>query len=265
MLEFSASIEQKNRFFSSGRYASFRVELRSIDTETQISLPEFMESLLKHTSKVLPLNEIEEVRENGKITYLLEDLRGRPKESFQISDPGYQHIVEEQRKEELFSSEGSIIEAPANFEDYPEEVLALNQLPFHYRLTTRFHSFSNNGHIIHQVIPQKSKIIEDIVPDLHPSNVLRLFPAKLDTIRMGYETYKNKFLGSMLGLVPDIETRMYLEATPKKVFIFAETEGLQDRDELPFEEQGLLSALDHALRENRLYDNFMENLRSRFA
>lgn len=266
MLRLTAAVSQDNNFLAFGKARKLTVNLAVRDDDVtlpRISVAKFLDSLLSHAPEVVPLSEAEFYQEDGRTLCLIEDKRGRPKESFQLSDPSYKQREEEEREEELFSSDGVILEPPANLEDYPPQVAALNEIPFSYRVTTRFHRFTNRGHIIHQIIPSGSAAIREIVPQLSLKTIARLFPARLNRVRLGYESYERRFWGSMLGLIPRINSRFYLEVTASRIFLFAEAQGKQNKGLLPFEETGLISAIEQTLEENNLYHGFVSELRKK--
>ncbi len=195
--------------------------------------------------------------ENGKKLLVVEDLRGRPPETF--AGPDRVPRTLEKPEEELFRAEGAFFHPPETLDAYPVGHETLRKSPFQYRLGTRFHHFTNGGHIVHEVVSSSSPSLEPLAPQLKPEWFSRLLPADLQQVRLGFESYKPSMWSALPGTTPSVENRWYLEIESSGVFLLAEEDGLRNA-RLPFEKCSFISSLSRALEQLNLFYNLPDHL-----
>ena len=160
------------------------------------------------------------------------------------------------REEEFFYSDGEVLMPPRLLKDFPQSVDELETVPFQYRVNSSFDSFTDRGEILHRLEPRATDALRELFPGISFRRITQVLPLRLDQIRLGFEAYQTRFLGSTLGLIPDIKRRLFLEMTPQRLYLFMEEERATGSSRLPLEQVGILRALDGALDTLGLYQDF---------
>jgi hypothetical protein len=180
------------------------------------------------------------------------DLRGRPFESFPETQTALQEYSED-RDEELFFSGGTVLD-PENPDDEDKGSR------FTFSLKTHFKEYTPGAAVIHDVRPESSGPISLVDEDLSPQALCQWLPLKLERFRFGIEQYKKQFLGSMIGLVPTIDIRFYLEVSEREVFVLCEQESQPRGKVIPLGEHSALRGLEYALRDSMQYTNLRQTI-----
>jgi hypothetical protein len=268
MLALSCHVNKRHLPFSRNSQLTLEVEL-AVSPEKPIPalvpIARLTERILVQAAHILPFTEYTVREENGETLCLIENLRGRPEEAFSDTSKSSAYFPDRPRLEELFFSEGVVYEPPANLEDYPERTELLNASPFTYALSSSFHSFSKNGSIVHNTIPSASGPVTPFLKELSPRRISRLVPARLKHVRLGFESFRPKFWGTWLGVIPRIEGRMFLEIAEKEIHLHLEQLVERSSQVLPFEKQGLISVLDSILEDEGLFCGFTAALRAKLV
>jgi hypothetical protein len=292
VLELNISVRKTWDFLNLGKDTALDVKLSVPQTELasfQIPIGRFVENLVRRSPAmppfVLPGRREEppftprlvlpSLGEGGSHSHearacevgLIDNLRGRPLESFGPAGFDDQRSSQAPREEELIFIAGTILEPPDKSteleEGCPEESQEPHPVPFYYRAVTRFHSFTRSGHIQHMLSVSASENIKDAILDFQPPAISRLLPETIEQVRFGFESYRTRFLGSMFGTIPTIEGRFYLAATSSLISIFLEEAAMRKKGQLPLEEAGIIAALDHACTDVGILHGLSEQLRER--
>ena len=186
----------------------------------------------------------------------LSDLRGRPRESFGAS----QWEGGSSNEEELFYTKGVLYEVDTPGGSTADNLSRFPEIPFTYKIATRFESFTEGAHIEHKVVHSADPIFDEVLPAVSARFFARLFPARIERIRLGMEAYRPKLSGNLFGMIPAIHDRLYLELSSDRIRLQASTENKGKDALLPFQERHLLRDFDSALKELKLFPNFSEQL-----
>jgi hypothetical protein len=266
VLELNISVRKTWNFVNLGKDTAFNLQLsvpQADLTSFQIPLNPFVESLARRSPKMPPFV----LPGRGEGSAVIDNLRGRPLESFGTAEFGDQSASEDHREEELIFIAGTVLEPPDKStvlgEGCPEEPQEPQKVPFNYRVATRFHSFTKRGHIRHTLSVSASSNIKNAVLDFQLSAISCLSPAAIGQVRFGFESYQTHFLGSMFGTIPSIEGRFYFAATASQISVFLEEAGMRKKGQLPLEESGMIAALDSACTDTGLYTGLADALRAK--
>lgn len=270
MLELSFNTECNRRLFGLSGDVSVEAELlapvakrgqtreKAMESEL-IPVSTLLKRFLEFAPSLVPsFEQIQHELRDGQAIWTIEDMRGRPSESFsnkQVQDrlkPG---------EEELFFTNGVIFDTPATLDEY--EKVSTEELPstaFSYRVSTRFDRFDGSRHIVHQFVPSGTSPVTSLMPPLSVSAICQCIPLRLDYIRVGIEFFKGRFFGAMLGSAPVIFNRFYLEISPERIQLKSKSELERGNDKLSPKSREVLSAFDKALTETGLYAGFLSSL-----
>ena len=269
MLELSVQGQTRGRLLGKGKNVSLRAKLLLASFEatvTEIPIASVVQSMLEAAPEVLPPAHSTKIREeNGKLICVLQDLRGRPAESFRNSTSALPHRDGSTREEEFFYSAGSIFDLPATLEDPPIEPAESVKIPFRYQLLTKFNRFTDDGHILHDFTPEISANLSSLLPLLSPRSLIKLVPTQLEQVRLGFEGYQRQFFGAMFGLIPKLQNRFYFEISTSQIQLMLEEEGITDGRTLPFEDSGLLDGLERALASLGLFSELKKQLKQQLT
>jgi hypothetical protein len=262
MLELAVQASQQKSFFSRTRGSSFHIRLVTSEETSEIPVSRFTETLLDRAPEILPSVAEAEIREeNGNTVFLVHNIRGRPGESFPFSNPPQPPRFGEPRREEFFHSNGSLFVLPEQLRTFPNTVQELDKIPFTYRLHSRFDSFDAQNGIVHRLEHEAHQIDAGLFSDLNLKRMTRIAPLELDQVRLGFESYRPQFLGAILGRIPQVEKRLFLEVRSDRIYLFIEELQLPDAQTLPFETAGSLGTIASLLEELGLYSGLEQRLR----
>lgn len=261
MLELRLQAGQSRSIFYGGYSTRIDATLQAAGSPLPDGIPltEFIERVLQLAPRIIAtLTRAEVVDESGKTVSLVENLRGRPRESFTGRAGSGAGAADTAVKptEELFYSDGILFEPPANLSDYPESVEMLKTEPFSFSVETGFHAYKGSTKILHSLKRRPTGNVRPILESFDVREVLRLFPARLSVLRIGFEQYQPARFGSLLSATVAVHRRLYLECSPQKLSVFAEQTSGAKKGELPFGDDGLFPALDTALAEMGLFSGF---------
>jgi len=249
MLKLTLDVRKRSSWFWTKQSLEITAEFSPLESFPCMSLVERM-------FRIEP-NFIPEIAFRPKGSRLT-DLRGRPRESFNTNerDDGNPH------DEELFYARGVLFDVEEFNSPVTGDSAELPEIPFTYRISTHFESFVDGAHIEHKTLQNASPILDDVLSGLSGSFFSRLFPARIEKLRLGMEAYEPKLSGSIFGMMPVIQDRLYLEFSPSRIQLRASSEGRRER-RLPFADRQLLDTFGRALKELGLYPNFNEELLAR--
>lgn len=203
------------------------------------------------------------------------DRRGRPAESFleehlggDGSTPLPPTLTEEStiqslrrlHEEELFCSRGALLLADEE-EGADGERATIGETPFVVKLHTKFEKFADGSHIQHQLIQSQSPVLDEIASSLSVRRLARLFPARLESVRLGIENYAPQRFSGLLGYVPTIHDRMYLEMDSSTLRVIAHFDA-HDRESSTHSDWRVLEQIDGVLRQIQLFPNFLDAIKS---
>ncbi|MCB0345446.1 MAG: hypothetical protein KDD66_10025 [Bdellovibrionales bacterium] len=171
------------------------------------------------------------------------NLRGRPPESFQGK------LGPATGEEELLHISGKVLKLEKN--PSPINPAAIEELAgsdFALSVNSRFAKFSPSGSIEHLVRKSLSGPLGSM-PSAGAEEFLFLMPLWVQRLRIGIEIYEKKFFGFSLGSAPQIVRRLFLDAGPTAITLFAADELAEDAASLPFKKTReldvIIAALDH--------------------
>lgn len=248
MLELTLHVTKRPSWFWTK--SSLEIEAEFVARE-EIPFTRLIEKLFTISPSFLP--EATFSQNNMRLT----DLRGRPREAFQNPSDWDGGASAE---EELFYTKGVLYEVDSNQQSTSAALKELPEIPFTYKIATRFESFGEGAHIEHRVVHSADPVFDEILPGLSARFFSRLFPARIEKIRVGMESYQPKLSGSLFGMVPAIQERLYMEFSADRIRLQATTEYQGKKATLPFQERQLLQDFDAALKELNLFPNFSESL-----
>jgi hypothetical protein len=255
MLELSVDVQKSSSFLGTRKTLAIEAELRLASPAEDIPISILLERLFESSPEFIPSICFQTSAE-GEQPVLIEDLRGRPVDTFPETERSALDALRRSQEEELFFTDGVILET----EEAAEEGPAPEEKPFFLRITSKFETFKNSRHIVYRVLHSETPALEEIRPDLSARLLARLLPLRLDTIRLGLENYRGRSFGAMFGIVPTVQDRLYLEITRSSIRLFASSDAVGKNPPLPFAEQKLLWHLDTALRDCSLFPNFFDRV-----
>ena len=257
MLELSLNVSERSSFLRSRRTVSIEAELT--DQAAGIPVSDFLEQLFRSHPNFIPE---EAFRAGDESAFRLENIRGRPSEAFPTDENGEASDLRRKQREELFFTRGVVLE-PVEDEIEGTESSEFVESPFSFRITTRFETFRETSNVVYRVFHTPSPVLEEIKPVLSGRLLARLLPFRLDTIRLGLESYRTRTFGSLFGSVPAVQDRLYLEITRSKILLTASGDFPRKDEGLPFSKDNLLGHVDAALRSCQLFPNLSQEIRAR--
>lgn len=251
-LQSSFAVKRQRNWLFSGYNISVSCRLVPLAEEEQIPVSAFLEHLLDQSPPLIPhLSSLTNIELEGKKHYIIQDLRGRPGETF--ADSGIKlSALEDAREEELFYVSGTVFLPLPREKDETEEVV--QELPFFYRLTTRFYAYEGSRHILHVIEPSISNGLNHLLDGLSPENLTRSLSLDLSIARIGLEIYCSRSLGWVFGTGPVIQQRQFLEISRNNIQLLLEEERLKGKFGVPAEHSNMLRSIDKTLAETRLFD-----------
>ena len=174
----------------------------------------------------------------------IRNLRGRPIESFPSNTKNLS-----KSGEEIVSIYGN-----AGIEDSDQNN------DFCYSLATFFSEYSNQGEVIHSLKNKAFGVLTDFEQALSISKVCSWIPLRIDGFRFGAEHYEQFFLGSMLGAVPSVESRFYIEVDKLTAWVLIERNGSKD-----IFSSTVLKKLDTGLEETEIFKGLLATLRKQYG
>ncbi len=257
MLDVDLAVQHRRSFLYRGHGTRIEATFKKkTNTDRLVPVAKLFELLVDYAPALLMhLRQAEMRNEDGKVVYLIKDVRGRPAESF--SKPKSSKSID--NSEELFFSSGVLFEPPANLEDYPLDITELNQQAFTVEVNSAFHGFTVDNEIQHQVRRQPSEVLDRSLGEFDLGLLAKLFPAELHEVRIGIEYFKERKTTLLAGIIPpSVKTRFFLELGPEAVYLLLEDESGGSRGQLPEFEGNFLGAVDRALDELDLYVGLSE-------
>lgn len=169
-------------------------------------------------------------RFDAKEVILLKDLRGRAPENFTNNE---RHLPpkqtgDRQQLEEIFYAEGFIKEESEEDEDRTGDEL------FSLSIYSQFESFDGNTHIVYRCLVDFEKKLLEILEQ--PSLICFLEDnpkIEITFARLGLEFFKASFISSLVGSMPNIKTKLYLELEAGQIKVFAEDRVKKDDEMSP--------------------------------
>lgn len=182
----------------------------------------------------------------------VDNLRGRPFESFPETSliPASNKDI---REEEIFFSEGRVLE-PNDSENREKDS------SFTFSLRSNFNEYTPTGNISHNVEPLSTGKVHFLEKHITPNALVRWLPLELDCFRFGIEQYKKKFLGSMAGLVPTINSRFYIEVSEKEIFVLVEQSDQKRKKFIPLQNHAAVVGLEETLSKTMQFSNLREKI-----
>lgn len=247
MLELTLHVKKRASWFWTRSSLEIEAEFVAAD---EIPFTNLIERLFAISPEFIPESSF------SPDTPRLTDLRGRPRESFRTNPWEGANSNEE----ELFYTKGVLYEVDAAGRSTADSLKQFPEIPFTYRIATRFESFGEGAHIEHKVVHSADPIFDEVLPALSARFFARLFPARIEKIRFGMEAYRPQLSGNLFGMIPAIHDRLYLEFSANRIRLEANTEYKGRQPLLPFHERHLLRDFGTALKELNLFPNFTEEL-----
>ena len=249
MLKLSLETHQQNTLLRRCYLRSLKAELLSENAPTAIPIAKVIRRLLELAPGAIPALRQAEVKTDGDKTRLVvNNFRGRPSETFTNSTSSQQ-----ERLEEVFQGNARLLTDGTDAEQS------------HFSVHSRFLRYNDVGEIVHELIPSSSGALRILEDQLTIYRLTEALPLELESIRLGFEQYRKRFFGSIVGSLPRIQGRFYLEISKERISLFAEEERRGKSKEMPMNEMGLLSALDRSLAETDMYTTFYHEIESSFG
>jgi hypothetical protein len=167
---------------------------------------------------------------------------------------------------ETFSQQQSIFGPPSGLPSDQEELWCVSGgitvgSPEHdsFRIfaATKFRAFKREL-IVHALHSEVHSSLLSAHPKLCTIAALcRIVPLRIDCLRIGFELFESKFLGSVAGILPAVYGRFNLEVAPKRVRLQVE-ENLADPSQVPLAE--LVAGFADALHTKDLTDDFFQRV-----
>jgi len=253
MLTLKLDIKKRNPLLSRVRTLSVQAQF-SNSTDQQIPVASIIRQTISSTNifNDAVLTRIEST--NGDVT--IEDLRGRPAESFTepitINTPGSKN-----RQEELISAKGVINVLPESGDETAQEP---TNLPFFFRINTEFSTFKGSNHILHSLKTFRSESIKQVPIHLLVRKLDELIPIEVHSGRIGTERFRAHYFTSLLGLMPRISERFYLEVSQATINLFYEIEFPAGDDLTATVQNSILKELDIILKSNAIYQSLLSEI-----
>lgn len=243
--------------------------------ESELPTAALTSAFINHLSGTL--HEVFEVDSRGGIRepLVVDDIRGRPRESFAGSP-----AAPAEGEEEIFFSSGVVdTEAPSDGSAKtstrhvvpnaaalldPESEIEIEETPFTLRLLSKFHTFKGRSSIQHRLRLESSGAINEFVGKMPLDQILQQIPVHVEQIRLGFETFKPRF-GSMIGLSPVIQNRFYLEISNERMKLHAQKDTWSSGQVAPFLDDEPFIALDQSLEQTALYTGFLSRVKDALA
>lgn len=223
-------VEKERNYITGSRTLRIKVQLQH-----HLAPAALLADFLPNSSLHLPTLELS----LEGASFKLRNMRGRPRETFA------QPPVPE-GTEQLLSVAGEISVPAQSEEELPEikQQLAPLELPFALELHSRFSCFAKNS-ILYQVTPQLTLPPVFLEQAQSLTELLRLPLACFSRVAVGFECFRSSFLGSLIGLVPVVYARFFLEVSTAGLQLSCEETAAAKSSFLPLAAD--LAALDKAL------------------
>lgn len=190
----------------------------------EVNLKEFLKQFLKSNDKIVPF-----YRASFESELELTNLRGRAPENFNAGDRDRPRKgnKDEQQLEELLFLEGEIIEEDSSLgpdENRRDGALSASFKLFAYSQFQTFHNSKNIEYRCFFIVPEEiSNLLE--TPNL--SCLLVDDRLKINYARLGLEFFESGFFGALVGSMPGVKTKFYLEMQDGRVDVRGEERGRQ--------------------------------------
>lgn len=260
MLELRIDVRKKRRFLGGAHSISIRARLVPAAQLRDVPVARLFGRLVEELPESSPLRE----RPFTSLPPALENLRGRPRETFTAGEP-----LNLPEGEELMSVSGVVVcpepldDSPASGDDDEEgtvEPAGGKELPFFVTLGTRFVEFKNESGIVHRIVSRASNALQGVLPRLSAGALARMAPLRLERIRFGFESFSPRTWGLGLGGVPTVESRLFCEMDRAGITIEASRDHSKEEGALPFAEMEIFQSFDRALSTLGLYPDFYGEL-----
>lgn len=247
MLTLDLNITLKKPLIFLKKSLSLRAKFISSKNDS-IPVLNFLEELFKN-SNFLPFSCFPlETSDNSIVNF-----RGRPIEGFYQSESFPLYNLEKPKQEEIFYLSGEIVEET---KDDDEKETFINKTPFSYRINSLFKNFKNNSDIVYDLSYTMEPVVEDLDHLISRKKFPQLKNYPINCLRIGFDSFRQSSFGGMLGLVPVVKEKFYLEVTPNYILIFAENNYLDQEVSLPFAKYQVLDKVDQVLEAVNLYRGF---------
>lgn len=198
----------------------------------QIQVATYASQLLENSKELQTLSTltssfahaVQERQNAGNIApisnLLVQDLRGRPRETFTHQQRLHFQSDLSADEEELLFMEGVTV-LPARRLDAARNAAQQDAepIPFSYRVKTAFYNFPDRNHISYQLIPSVSGPMNQLFQSLHRLNPTALVPFSLTNFRVGLEHFHGKFLGRLFGSSPIVNWKFYFSVQSDEIFL----------------------------------------------
>lgn len=148
---------------------------------------------------------------------LVQDLRGRPRETFSPQQRALLQSDLAVDEEELLFVEGFASPPPRRLDTAQKSA---EPVPFSYRVKTAFFNFPERNHISYQLLPLVSGPMNQLFHSLHRLNPAALVPLTLTNFRLGFEHFHGKFLGKLFGSSPIVDWKFHFSVRPDEMILF---------------------------------------------
>lgn len=258
MLALSLDVSETSSFLRSRRNVKILAELKGEDIPVSLLL----EQLFTIAPSFIP-DECFHATPSSEVR--IENLRGRPLHAFPQDEQPRLSDLKHTQQEELFYTSGVVLEPEEESLEIEEPGEEYAEAPFTFRITTRFETFRKTNNIVYRVYHSPSPVLDEVRPHLTGRLLARLLPFRLDTIRLGLESYHSRSYGSLFGSVPSVRDKLYLEISRNSIRLDASGDYPRKDRSLPFAKDNLLTHLDTALRDTGLFPNLFQEISGRLG
>ncbi|OVE80302.1 hypothetical protein BVY02_00775 [bacterium J17] len=233
--------------------------LKANEEET-IDVLSFFREFIKLNSLIPSLpTRMENLWPNASVIGELENLRGRPPESFTKSQQKKPSLNKQPIEEELIFLRGVVALGKEESEiDLLDQEGPTEEIPFHYQLNSTFSRILGTKTILHSTVTHASKEFKEL--DFDEEDPKTYFENRLraDELRIGLEFYKSRFYGSMLGFAPAVDSHLYLEMSDGQIAINSKQEVPKKSREIPEGAKLLeiVATIDQILKNMQLHETF---------
>lgn len=267
MLSLDLQTSAKKSFFGSSFSSSVRAILTA-EGGAVIPVRELSAALLAEERSVLAAGsatfQLDEIpRESsrsaaagGESNKPLVNLRGRPPVSLSLFGAGRQSLCTNDEEELLYIA-GSILSLPQSLDDW-RGADSLSGDRFSWGLKTRFAEYAGRSAVRHAVSGGGNSVLTEVLGGEPLGHFSLLVPVAIEEVRVGYEKYEPHDFGSMLGRLPKVRGRFFLEISAERICLLSEEEGLADKSALP--NAGSLKRLSASLAELQLHGDLRARL-----
>lgn len=257
MLELTLDVTLKRPLIFLKKSLSLRAKFVPSLENNSIPVMKFLEELYRD-SNFIPFSCFPLETTENTIT----NFRGRSIDNFYQSKSSPEYSLDQPKQEEIFYLSGEIIEEIKDVEQQENQPI-ISKNPFSYRINSLFKSFKNNSDIVYDLAYTIVPMIEDLKHLIARKKFSQLRNYQINCLRIGFDSFKQSSFGGMLGMVPVVKEKFYLEVTPSFISIFAENNYLGSEVSLPFSKYQILEKVDHALEACNLYHGFRAQVSSK--